>query len=61
MYQEFGIAFTFTYGELAQNPGNHQLLVEIISSFGPMPCHIMEVNTEKLAGMIEDAIVGNLN
>ena len=58
LYQEFGIAFT--YGELAEDPKDHARLVEIIDSFGPMPCHIMEVNTEKLAGMIEDAIVGNV-
>ena len=59
LYQEFGIAFT--YGELASDPKDHSKLVEIIDSFGPMPCQIMPVDTEKLAGMIEDAIVGNLN
>ncbi len=58
LYQEFGIAFT--YGEIASNPDNHEKLVEIIDSFGPMPCHIMPVTTEKLAGMIEDAIAGRL-
>ena len=41
LYQEFGIAFT--YGELAENPKDHQKLTEIIDSFGPMPCHIMEL------------------
>lgn len=59
LYQEFGIAFT--YGELASDPKDHSKLVEIIDSFGPMPCQIMPVDTEKLAGMIEDAIVGKLN
>lgn len=59
LYQEFGIAFT--YGELAEDPKDHQKLTEIIDSFGPMPCHIMPVNTEKLANMIEDAIVGCLD
>ncbi len=58
LYQEFGIAFT--YGEIAEDPKDHQKLVEIIDSFGPMPCGIMEINTEKMAKMIEDAIVGNL-
>ena len=59
LYQEFGIAFT--YNEIASDPQNHQHLVDLIDSFGPMPCHIMSVTTEKLANMIEDAIVGNLN
>lgn len=59
LYQEFGIAFT--YSELVKDPKDHNKLVEIIDSFGPMPCHIMPVNTEKLAKMIEDAISGNLN
>lgn len=59
LYQEFGIAFT--YGELAEDPKDHQKLTEIIDSFGPMPCHIMPITTEKLAGMIEDAIVGHLD
>lgn len=59
LYQEFGIAFT--YSELAKDPKDHNKLVEIIDSFGPMPCHIMPVNTEKLAKMIEDAIIGDLN
>lgn len=59
LFQEFGIAFT--YGELAANPKNHHKLVEIIGSFGPMPCRIMPVTTEKLANMIEDAITGNVN
>ena len=56
LYQEFGIAFT--YGELAADPKNHQHLMEIIDSFGPMPCHIMPLTTERMAKMIEDAIVG---
>ncbi len=59
LYQEFGIAFC--YGEIAEDPKEHEKLLEIIDSFGPMPCHIMPVTTEKLAGMIEDAIVGNLD
>ncbi len=59
LYQEFGIAFT--YGELAADPKEHDKLVEMIASFGPMPCHIMPVDTEKLAGMIEDAITGRLD
>ena len=59
IYQQFGIAFA--YGELAENPNDHEKLVEMISSFGPMPCRIMPVTAEKLAAIIEDAIVGNLN
>ncbi len=59
LYQEFGIAFT--YGELASDPKDHDRLVEIIGSFGEMPCKIMPVTTEKLANMIEDAIVGKLD
>ena len=59
LYQEFGIAFT--YGELAEDPKDHKKLTEIIDSFGPMPCRIMPVTTEKLANMIEDAIVGRLD
>ena len=59
LYQEFGIAFT--YGELAADPKEHDKLVEMIASFGPMPCHIMPVDAEKLAGMIEDAITGRLD
>lgn len=59
LYQEFGIAFT--YVELANDPHDHAKLVEIIDSFGPMPCRIMPLTTERMAKMIEDAIVGNLN
>lgn len=59
LYEEFKIAFT--YGEMVKDPKDHEKLVEIISSFGDMPCHIMPVNAEILAQMIEDAIVGNLN
>ena len=59
LYQEFGIAFT--YGELAADPKDHKKLVEIIDSFGPMPCRIMDVTTERMASMIEDAIAGRLD
>lgn len=59
LYQEFGIAFT--YGEMAEDPKDHEKLVSIIDSFGPMPCQIMPVTSESLAEMIEDAIVGNLH
>ena len=47
LYREFGIAFT--YGELADDPHDHARLVEMIASFGPMPCHIMSVTAESLA------------
>ena len=57
LYREFGIAFT--YGELADDPHDHARLVEMIASFGPIPCHIMLVTAESLADMIEDAITGN--
>ncbi len=59
LYREFGIAFT--YGELASDPQDHGKLVEIIGSFGPMPCRMMSLTTEVMAKMIEDAIAGNLN
>ncbi len=59
LYQEFGIAFT--YGELAEDPKDHDRLASIIDSFGPMPCHIMPLTTEKMAAMIEDAITGRLD
>lgn len=59
LYQEFGIAFT--YGELAEDPKDHEKLASIIDSFGPMPCHIMPLTTEKMAAMIEDAIAGRLD
>ncbi len=56
LYEEFGIAFS--YGALAADPGKHSELVEMIASFGPMPCHIMPVTPERLADIIEDAIAG---
>lgn len=59
LYEEFKIAFT--YGEMAEDPKDHEKLVEIISSFGDMPCRMMPVSAEKLAQIIEDAITGNLN
>lgn len=59
LYREFGIAFT--YGERASERQDHAKLVEIIGSFGPMPCRIMPLTTEAMAKMIEDAIIGNLN
>lgn len=58
LYQEFGIAFS--YGEIAEDPKDHERLVEMIASFGPMPCHIMPATPETLADMIEDAIAGDL-
>ena len=58
LYEEFGIAFT--YGELAEAPKDHARLVEMIEAFGPMPCQIMPVTAEKLAGIIEDAIYGTI-
>lgn len=57
-YREFGIAFT--YGELASDPQDHAKLVEIIGSFGPMPCRMLPLTTERMAKLIEDAIAGNL-
>ena len=59
LYQEFGIAFT--YGELTADPQDHKGLVDIIDSFGPMPCQIMPLTMEKMAGMIQDAITGCLD
>lgn len=59
LYQEFGIPFS--YGEIRENPNKHGKLVEMIASFGPMPCRIMLVTAETLADIIEDAIEGNLN
>ena len=35
------------YGETENNPKDHEKLVEIISSFGDMPCRIMPVNAMK--------------
>lgn len=58
LYQEFKIAFS--YGELVKDPDDHKRLVEIIDSFGPMPCQIMPVDSESLANIIENAIKGNL-
>jgi hypothetical protein len=59
LYQEFGIAFT--YGELAADPQDRQKLAEIIDSFGPMPCRMLPLTTERMAKLIEDAMVGNLD
>ena len=59
LYREFGIAFA--YGELEKDPQDHARLVEIIDSFGPMPCRILPLTTEAMAKMIEDAIAGNLD
>ena len=59
LYQEFGVAFS--YGELAEDPKDHDKLTKIIASFGPMPCRIMPLTTEKIAGIIEDAIVGRIS
>ena len=59
LYREFGIAFT--YGELASDPQDHAKLVEIIGSFGPMPCRMLSLTTERMAKLIEDAIAGNLD
>lgn len=59
LYREFGIAFS--YGELADDLHDHAKLVEIIESFGPMPCRILSLTTGRMARMIEDAVFGNLN
>ena len=56
LYREFGIAFA--YGELAADPQNRAKLIEMIDSFGPMPCRMMPLTTERMAKMIEDAIAG---
>ena len=58
IYERFGIAFS--YGELVENPNDHERLVRIITAFGPMPCRIMKLTPEVMAKMIEDAIVGDL-
>lgn len=58
LYEEFHIAFS--YGAIAEDPKDHQQLVNIIDSFGPMNSLFMPVPTEKLAQIIEDAIKGNL-
>ena len=59
LYREFGIAFT--YGELAEDPKDHEKLASIIDSFGPMPCRILPLTPERMAKMIEDAIAGKLD
>ena len=59
LYQEFGTAFT--YGELVADPKDREKLLEIIRSFGPMPCQILPMTPEVMADMIQDAIDGNLN
>lgn len=56
-YQEFGVAFT--YGEQAKDPQDHEKLVEIIDAFGPMPCRMIFLTTQRMARMIEDAIAGD--
>lgn len=58
LYEEFHIAFS--YGDIANDPEDHQQLVDIIDSFGPMNSLFMPVPSEKLAQIIEDAIAGNL-
>ncbi len=57
LYREFGIAFT--YGEQAADPQEPAKLEQIIASFGPMPCQILPLTTETMAGMIQDAISGS--
>ena len=37
------------------------MLVEIMDAFGPMPCRILPLTTERMAKRIEDAVAGNLN
>ena len=59
LYREFGIAFS--YGELAADPRDRAKLTGIIASFGPMPCRILPLTTERMADMIEDAIAGRLD
>ena len=56
LYHEFGIATC--YKELKENPHDRQKLMEIIDSFGPMQSLFMEVTTEKLADIIDEAIEG---
>ena len=58
LYREFGIATC--YQEIKEAPEDHEKLVVIIDSFGPMTSQFMPVPTEKLAEIIEDAIVGNV-
>lgn len=59
LYEEFHIAFS--YEDIANDPGDHQQLVDIIESFGPMNSLFMPVPSEKLTQIIEDAISGNLS
>ena len=59
LYREFDTAFT--YGELVPDPQDHGKLAAIIDSFGPIPCHIISLTTERMAKMIEDAISGRLD
>ncbi|MFA4033467.1 hypothetical protein ACEG19_06155 [Blautia stercoris] len=46
------------YKELKENPYDRKKLMEIIDSFGPMQSLFMEITTEKLADIIEEAIEG---
>lgn len=46
------------YKELKGNPHDRKKLMEIIDSFGPMQSLFMEITTEKLADIIEEAIEG---
>lgn len=59
LYEEFHIALS--YGDIVKNPEDHQQLVDIIDSFGPMNSLFMPVPSEKLAQIIEDTIKGNLH
>jgi len=59
LYREFGVAGS--YGELTANPNDHDRLCGIIDAFGTMQSQFMELDTEKLAEIIEDAIIGNIN
>ena len=56
LYQEFGIAIA--YKELREDPKDRARLEEIIASFGPMQSQFLELTTEKMADIIEAAIVG---
>ena len=44
------------YKELKENPHDSKKLMEIIDSFGPMQSLFIEITTEKLADIIEEAI-----
>ena len=46
------------YKKLKENPHDRKKLMEIIDSFGPMQSLFMEITTEKLADIIEEAIEG---